>query len=158
MGSLDEKDNPREALRWYWEKCRRFWGTIVELDAKFHDSLYGQYPRTMRFGGDLLRGFYGVCVSPAFAVVLTLLLVGLVISGVVPIIVSISVFAAWLVTILSLARNERVNKLSIVRRLVLVFGVAAIAAVVANRYVRWCLANYYKSQPTVSVVGRRTMI
>lgn len=76
------------------------------------------------------------------------------ISGVVPVIISISVFSAWLVTILSVARNDSVNKLRIGRRLFVVFGISVLAALAANRYVKWCLLNYYKSQPTASMAPR----
>jgi hypothetical protein len=82
---------------------------IVRADEKLHTELYSKFPTSMRVGGWILRRLYGGAVSPAFAVILGLLLVGLVISGVGPIIVSMSVFAAWLVVNLALAKADWVN-------------------------------------------------
>lgn len=69
------------------------------------------------------------------------------ISGKVTVIVSISVFAAWLVAILSVAKADWVNNQRIGRRFLIVFCAAGIMAYTANRYVRWCLINYANNQP-----------
>jgi hypothetical protein len=79
--------------------------------------------------------------------VLTLLLVGLVVSGEITIIVSISVLAAWFVAILSLAKWKWLNQQRVVGRLVIFLGLAFLMASVANRYVKWCLYHYAKTQP-----------
>lgn len=136
----------------FWKRCQLAWSNLVELDTRLHSGLYQRFPKVMALGGWLLRTFYDFAVSPAFAVILSLLLVGLVISGVVPLIVSLSVVGAWLVAILSIAKNRQVNKLRIAERLVVVFGVAALMAWGADRYVKWCLFNYAKTQTAPHVI------
>ena len=132
---------------WAISLPRVVWGIFSKKDSEFHEYLYAKWPKTIRIGGEALRLFYSACVAPAFAVMLTLLLVGLVISGKVTVIVSISVFAAWLVASLSVAKSEWMNKQRIGRRLLMVAGAAVLMGYVANRYVRWCLVNYANTQP-----------
>lgn len=124
---------------------RRLWQEMAERNARFHDRLYTRWPITMKVGGWFLRELYDWIISPAFAVLLTLLLVGLVISEKVTIIVSVSVFAAWLVAVLSFVKYEWVNKLRIVERITVVALAAAIMAFAANHYVRWVLVSYAKA-------------
>ena len=154
METLTQMRKPKLDLRKKIQECRNhfvtLWHTIVNLDTALHNGLYQRFPTTMRVSGWSLRLLYGIAISPAFAVILSLLLVGFVISGLVPVIVSISVFAAWLVAMLSVARSEAINKLRIAERVLVVFGVAALMAILANRYVKWCLLNYYKTQPSAN--------
>ena len=105
----------------------------------------------MLVAGWILRTVYSVCISPAFAVILSLLLVGLVISDVVPVILSISVFAAWLVAILAIAETRRGEPVTDhYARFLVVLATAALMALAANKYVAWCLVNYYKNHPAPS--------
>lgn len=145
---VDEPENkdPREALRWYWRKCKALWSGLIRADSTFHAWLYSRFPLPVKIGGTILRAAYTFFVSPAFAVVLALLLVPFVISGVVPVIVTLSVFGAWMVATLSVAKLQSVNQLRIGRRLILVIGVAALMAIAGNKYVKWVLVNFYKTQ------------
>ena len=128
------------------------WAFVSSKDAQFHEYFYANWPRTIWIIGALLRFLYAVCVAPAFAVILALLLVGLVISGKVTVIVSISVVAAWLVASLSVAKFEWINQQRIGRRLVIVLCAAILMAFIADRYVRWCLASYANSQPKIASI------
>ena len=119
---------------------------VSRKDAEFHEYLYTKWPKTIRMGGEVLRMFYGIIVAPAFAVVLALLLVGLVISGRVTVIVSICVISAWFVASISVAKIEWVNRQRIGRRLTIVILSAAMMGIGANHYVKWCLINYAHSQ------------
>ena len=127
-----------------------FWSRLIQADDRFHEWLYSRFPLPVRIGGSILRGAYAFFISPAFAVVLALLLVPFVISGVIPVIVSFSVFAAWLVATLSVAKLQSVNRLRIVPRLALVCGVAVMMAFAGNRYVKWVLVSYYKTHEPVT--------
>jgi hypothetical protein len=100
----------------------------------------------MWFGGGLLRFLYALFVAPAFAVILALLLVGLVISDKITFIVWFSVASAWIVATVSIAKVDWVNRQRIVRRIFLVFGSALIMAFLANRYISWCLVSYAGAQ------------
>lgn len=115
-----------------------------------------KYPLLAKVGGTVLRFLYDAATHPAFAVVLALLLVGFVISGAVTIVVSVSVYGAWLIAVLWLAHSETVKRINILPRFILVFGFAALAAFAANRYVNWCLLNYTANQPKVVQSDSRT--
>jgi hypothetical protein len=90
----------------------------------------------------LLEGVYGIIASPASAVILALLLVGLVVSEVVTVIVSLSVFSAWLVFVVTIARTDVVKGLPVLRRLGLVAVFACIAGLCSHIYVEWILSSY----------------
>ncbi len=147
MADIPEFDDSRVALRWYWAQGRVIWQRFVQLDSEIHESLYAKFPTTIEIGGTILRFIYNAIISPAFAVILALLLVGLVISGAVPIIVSVSVFSAWLIATLSVAKMEAVGRLRIISRILVVLVTAALLALVANKYVNWCLSSYYRNKP-----------
>jgi len=123
-----------------------------------HNAFHTKHPKITRIVGGLLRWFYGAIIHPAFAVLLALLLVGFVISGVVTIIVSLSVFFAWLITILAIAQWQPIRKLNILPRVVVVLVMGVITAGAANRYVKWCLSSYARNQPkpTVEKQAERT--
>ncbi len=137
-------------FRWVVQWAHSTWGTVSHADVRVHQYLYTRWPKAIGVIGWTLRLLYAGCVAPAFAVMLALLLVGLVISGQVTFIVSISVFSAWLVAILSVAKSEWVNKQRIGRRFLIVLCAAGLLASLANRYVKWCLAGYARTQPKTS--------
>lgn len=117
--------------------------TTVKLwDDQFHNYISERWPRTVRFGGGLLRIIYAIFTSSAFAVILALLLVGFVISSEITIIVSISVYLAWVVGWLSVAKAEWVNRQRIGRRFLIVFCIAGLTGLGAHSYVQWCLVHY----------------
>ena len=70
------------------------------------------------------------------------------ISGAITIIVSVSLFFAWLITVLWLAHSAPIKAISILPRLILVLVFAFCTAFGANWYVHWCLRNYASNQPT----------
>lgn len=120
--SKPNDSDPRKVLFWYRDQYVLYWEKLDKVDNKWHEWLYARFPKSIQFGGTILRWLYRGAISPAFAVILTLLLVGLVITGVVPLILSISVFTAWLVAVLSLAKSNWVNRLRIVRRVMIVLA------------------------------------
>ncbi len=118
------------------------WASLLQADQNLHTYVYARWPRQVSFIGKTLQLLYIFFTSPSFAVVLTLLLVGLVISEEVNVIVSISIVSAWLVATLSLAKADWLNKLRIGRRLLIFLCIAALMAFVSDRYARWCLIHY----------------
>lgn len=145
--------SPQKVLLWCSNGCKTLWSKLLEADSKLHERLYSKFPKGVRFGGTILRAVYAIFISPAFAVVLALLLVPFVISGVIPVIVSICVFAAWLVSTLSVARIEAINQLRIGRRLLLVIAASIVMAAVGNRYIKWVLINYSKTSEPRTASG-----
>jgi hypothetical protein len=129
-----------------WQQTKTFalslWERISATDARIHEYLFQRWPRLMRSGGGLLRGLYALFVSPAFAVILALLLVGLVISDKITFIVWVSVASAWIVATVSIAKVDWVNRQRIGRRIFLVFGFGVLMALLANKYITWCLTSY----------------
>jgi hypothetical protein len=115
------------------------WLRLGRLERKIHDGLFARFPRFMRVSGFLIHGSYSFFISPAFAVILALVLVGFVISGVVSLIVSLSMFAAWLITTLAFAKSSYIIKLPIIRRVTCVFVFALATGAGAHAYVKWCI-------------------
>jgi len=142
MGGPDDR-SPFEALAWYWGRYIAFRDLLDGIISK-------RFPLAVRIGDWLLRQTYGVIVSPPFALILTFLLVGLAISEVVPIIVSVSVLGAWLVAILSIARYEAVRKLRILEQIIVVTIAATLMASAGYWYIRWCLVHYYAKHTVVA--------
>lgn len=126
------------------------WASIRSLDQNFHNAFHERHPVVTRFLGGLLRNFYGLITAPAFGIFLAFVLVGLVISGVVTIIVSLSAWCAWLVSVLSIARWSVVNRLNILPRILVVLALAGVSAFAANRYVEWCMTKFAQSHPPVA--------
>ena len=124
------------------------WTRLANWNASIHQLSHTKYPTMAKIVGGGLRFFYGASTHPAFAVLLALLLVGFVISGSITVIVSVSVFFAWLITVLWLAHSEPVKAMNIFPRVVLVLVFAFSAAFAANWYVKWCLRNFAKNQPS----------
>lgn len=137
-------------MRNAWTQIRTLvvstWEKVSAMESRFHDRLFQRWPVPMRLAGALLRGVYALFVAPAFAVILALLLVGLVISDKIPFIVWFSVASAWIVATVSIAKVRWVNEQRIVRRILLVFCSAAIMALFAHWYITWCLTSYAESQ------------
>ena len=92
------------------------WKRVGEWNNSVHRSLHTKFPTLAKIIGGCLRFFYGASTHPAFAVLLALLLVGFVISGAITIIMSVSVFFAWLITVLWLAHSEPVKAMNILPR------------------------------------------
>ena len=142
-----------EKWSWIFKNLQRWsrgmhsaWQWCGDWNRAVHDNLLSKHPRFTKVAGGLLRFIYGIVTHAAFAVVLALLLVGFVISGAITIIVSVSVFFAWLITVLWLAHSEPVKNLNILPRIVVVIFVALCAASAANWYGKWCLGNYALNQ------------
>jgi hypothetical protein len=130
-----------------WTSAQAFWKRVGDWNNSIHLSFHAKCPTLAKILGGFLRIFWGTSTHPAFAVLLALLLVGFVISGSITIIVSVSVFFAWLITVLWLARSEPVKRINILPRVALVLVFASGAAFAANWYVKWCLINYARNQP-----------
>jgi hypothetical protein len=117
-------------------------GWFTRLDDRVHIYLSAKFPRAIPVVSRILRLFYAICISPAFAVVLALLLVGFVISGEVTIIVSLSAICAWLIACLSIAKAEWVNRQRIGAKVSVLILSALILFFATHKYVDWCLRHY----------------
>lgn len=133
-----------------WHVLCSLWASIRRFDQNSHNAIHERHPVITRLLGGLLRVIYGGLTAPAFGIFLAFVLVGFVISGVVTIIVSLSAWCAWLVTVLAIARLNVICRLNILPRLLVVAAFAIVSAFVANRYVEWCLTKYTESHPLVT--------
>ena len=138
----DTDSNPTTALHWYWERCKSRLRQISAADARFHGWLNINWPTTVRVIGAVLSWLYDLCTNSAFAVVVSLLLVGLVISGVVTLTVVLSSMAAWMIALLSLARAGWMKKLRIAPRFIVFLFIVSSTAFGTNGYIHWCLRHY----------------
>ncbi len=138
-------------LRYFWLCSARKRHTLFRKarnwNARVHQRLHTNHPTLAKIVGVFLRFFWNASTHPAFAVLLALLLVGFVISGAITIIVSVSVYVAWLITVLWLAHSAPIKAISVLPRLILVLVFAFCTAFGANWYVHWCLRTYAKNQP-----------
>jgi hypothetical protein len=159
MGSTADSNMPPSrdshlSLRWCWHQFQRRWHRVTQYDNELHKIVSFRFPKTVRFMDTLLQWLYDICISPAFAIILSLLLVGLVLSEIAPLIISLSVVLAWWVAVLSVAKASWVNRLNIVRRLFLVLVMAFVMAGFGNWYIKFCLASYYRHHPVVATETR----
>jgi hypothetical protein len=81
-----------------------------------------------------------------FGVIVALLLVALVATNVIPLIIAISVGAAWLIAVIWLARLAPVKGLTVISRWMIVLIGGAVFAVAANSFGKWTVAQYQKQR------------
>jgi hypothetical protein len=138
--------DPRLALRVAWEKLQM-------VDNSVHLYLVARFPFAMLVADRVLTWIYDICAAPAFAIIVALLLVPLVISGAISLITSVSVAAAWGIAVLWIARSDQVRKLTIIKRIAVVLGCAAVIAIMGRWYIRWTLIAYAQHQPQPVIVS-----
>jgi hypothetical protein len=131
---------PPEALGWYGRWLTYQWRRLDRAEVRTHTKLMRRYPLTAKSVEWCLGFIYDIIISPAFAIILALLLVGLVASEIVTIIVSLSIISAWLIFVITVARY--VKSLPILRRFIVVALFACVAASLSQLYVRWILDSY----------------
>lgn len=140
MGVPDDSD-PQEATRWYWQK---FATTEKAVEA----ALNAKYPRQLKIIGASVEWIYNLFVSPAFAMVVSFLLVPLVVSEAISLTTWACVSAAWLVVVFGVARQPNIKRLSILKKIVTVVGVSAAMAILGTRYISFTLRSYYRHHPS----------
>ena len=140
MDMPDDTD-PRKALLWYWRR-------LAEIEASVENKLNTRFPVQVRLFGKFVQWVYDLCVSPAFAIMVSFLLVPLVISEAISLITWGCVAAAWLIAVFGLARQPRIKSLSIAKRVALVLGGAVLMAFLGSQYIGWSLQSHYRNHPT----------
>jgi hypothetical protein len=125
---------------------RRVFQRIRAVDKATHSFLMGRYPRTIRFVDGFLGWLFGIFKHAIFGVIVGLLLVALAVTGRVTVIVAISLGAAWLLTVVWVAKSKFVRKLTILSRLITVIGIAVFFAVIGIVSGRWTLAQYKQTK------------
>jgi hypothetical protein len=143
VGPSSQMD-PGKALRWYLRWARYWWRRLSRQERKLESRVKERHPFAWSLLERSVEWIFGIITSPAFAVVLTLLLVGLVISDVVKLIVSVSTVAAWLVAVLAVTKSGPIRRLPIIRRIVILILFAAVSGLGSNRYIHWCVDQYAK--------------
>src|SRR6185369_10934363 len=125
---------------------RRVFQRIRAVDKATHSFLMGRYPRTIRLVDGFLGWLFGIFKHAIFGVIVGLLLVALAVTGRVTVIVAISLGAAWLLTVVWIAKSKFVRKLTILSRLVTVIGIAVLFAGISIVSGRWTLAQYRQTK------------
>jgi len=138
---LDE--NPPEAIRWYVRRLKAWWRSINIAEIRFNRKMFERYPVAARVVEGVLEFIYGILASPISALIVALLLVGLVISEVTGVIVSLSAFAAWFVFVVAIPRQPAIKRLPILRRIFICALCACVSFGLGRLYVKWVLSEYY---------------
>src|SRR6266852_5605521 len=133
-----------------WKKCKVFyrfsrrrlrsmWQRFRESDRAIHALVLGRFPKTMSAIDRTLESLFQSFGNGAFGVFIGLLLVVLVATGVIPTIVAASLFGAWLIALVWLARLRPLKGLTVVSRWLIVLIGGMVFAFAANYFGRWAL-------------------
>ena len=124
----------------------KLWHRAVGLDRRLHSFFIRKYPRLLRWTEWVLALLYLLLANPITALVVSLLLVSLVISGSIRVIVWLSVMVAWLFSVLGFTRIAGLKQLSVIVRTFLVGFIAVVLCWISMFYIQWTLSNYYAHQ------------
>jgi hypothetical protein len=112
------------------------------MDQTMHSRVLGACPKTMSAIDIALETLFRTFGNPVFGVIVALLLVALVATNAIPLIVAVSVGAAWLIAVIWLARLAPVKSLTVISRWLIVLIGGAVFAVAANDFGKWTVAQY----------------
>jgi hypothetical protein len=143
---------PDRALANPTSQLRRFLRALRAADMAVHAYLMQRFPKTIGTLDWILGWLFGLFKNAVFGVIATLVLVALSVTGRVNIIVAISMGAAWLLSVVWIAKSRFVRSLTILLRVIVVVGLGALFASVSIGFSRWALAQYRESkqQETIS--------
>jgi hypothetical protein len=122
------------------------WQRFRTTDQSVHSWVLAAFPKTMSAIDTVLETLFQTFGHPVFGVIVTLLLVALVATNVIPKVVAVSVGAAWLIAVVWLAQLAPVKCLTVISRWVLILVGGAVFAVAANSFGKWAVAQYQKQR------------
>ena len=115
---------------------------LLKADKDLHSKIESKYPKTLDVAGRALQLAYRLISAPAFALLVTFLWVPLVATGVVGIIVYVSLIGAWFVAFITVTRCGFIKKLSIHTRFVVLVLIALSLYLGCNRFGDWAMSRY----------------
>jgi hypothetical protein len=118
------------------------WERVVSAEQRMHTSIQTKFPKTLATVEWILEGVLAFISKAWVSVVISLLLVALVAADVISVIVLVSVWLAWWITIIGLSREEWIKRLSIPTRLVVLLLIGYLLALGAQRLVSWSITQY----------------
>jgi len=126
---------------------RRLWAILRKMDRSTHQRFMRAFPKALPMLDKVLEALFSLVTNPAFAIIAALLLVPLVATNVINLMVGISIFAAWLVALLWIARTRAVKGLTVGFRLAFICIAGFILAASGSSLGKWSL-NVYNRQKT----------
>jgi hypothetical protein len=132
-------DDPREALKLYWQR-------LVAADKAIHEYIARRHPVGVALVDRLAEGLHNFFSAAAFAVLLALVLVVLVGSSLVSLTIGVSCVLLWLVAVVWLSRANWLRQLTIPIRAVAILIAAGVLAFGCFRFRNWSLHNYLEQQ------------
>jgi hypothetical protein len=133
------KDKQPPPIKLVWRKFRG-------ADQAIHSWVTGRFPRTMSAVDRILEKLFEAFGHGAFGVFAALLLVVLVATNVIPVIVAVPLFVAWLIAVVWLARLKVVKSLTVLSRWLIVLIGGAAFAFAAHGLGRWALTQYDRTE------------
>lgn len=136
-------------------RMRRLLQTVRAADIAAHGYLMHRFPTTITGLDGMLGWLFGIFKHPIFGLIAALILAVLTLAGAVNIFVAISVGGAWLLSVVWVARSKAVRSLTILLRLIVVVGIAAVFAIASITFGRWALAKYQETKQQEKAVTQK---
>lgn len=115
------------------------WATVKALDRSVHDRFVGSFPRAIPMLDGALEALFGVVSHPAFALIATVVLLLLGITGGIKWIVFWSATFACAVAVLWVARAKPVRALTVMLRFVFIGVIAILSVIITYSFGQWAI-------------------
>ncbi|MFY9531973.1 MAG: hypothetical protein WBC04_15235 [Candidatus Acidiferrales bacterium] len=115
---------------------------VLGTDQAIHSYIVRRFPRAVARVDQALEALFGFVCHPAFALIIALLLAAQAATNLISVIIAASIFGAWVVAVLWIARSKPIKNLTVLFRLLLVLVVGAVLAFAANEFRNWVMKKY----------------
>jgi hypothetical protein len=119
------------------------------LDKSIHEHIVNRFPKALPTIDKFLEQGFGIISHPAFAIIVALLLVVLVATNIISRIVAESIFGAWAVALIWIARSNRTKNLTVVSRLIVVSIIGIALGLAGSHLGAWAVNNYNEQAAVV---------
>ena len=124
----------------------RFLRRLSNEDKAIHAYFVERFPRATQIFDGFMEWLFNVISHGAFALIVALMLVVLVITDKISLLVGICIGGAWLVAFVWIARAKRIGGLTILTRTIVVSAVGISLAVIAIEIGTWAMNSYVASK------------
>jgi len=121
---------------------KKIWSSLRRIDNNLHNWLLLRFPKQLSIIDKISDQLFKIITNPAFALIITFLLVVLVVTNVVNIIIAISIGCAWLIAIVWISRSEFIRKVHLPIRLIFLIIIGFILAFGGSYFGNWTLTQY----------------
>lgn len=119
---------------------------IYSIDACVNATLRSNSPKLVDFIDVALSTIFGLVTHNAFNIIAALVFIVLGLTGLIDRVVVWSIGLAWFISVLWIARGERLKKLSILSRVVVILVCGLGLGISGEVFGTWALDNYKKQQ------------